>query len=108
MHCVCLVSSDTEESVRSPGIGVIDSCETPYEFWELNPGPLQELLNHLIFEIGSFTQQECTDSARQGGHKLPVPSPPQLWVSELGPYAFSASTFLMEPSPQPLHLFLLS
>lgn len=24
------------------GIGVTDGCELPYEFWELNSGPLDE------------------------------------------------------------------
>ena len=30
------------EGVRSPGTGVIDSCELSYGCWELNPGPLEE------------------------------------------------------------------
>jgi hypothetical protein len=39
MFCwhVCLC-----EGVRSPETGVIDSCELPCGYWELNPGPLEE------------------------------------------------------------------
>ena len=35
MHCV-------KESVRSPGTGVTDSCESPHGCWGLNPSPLEE------------------------------------------------------------------
>lgn len=31
-----------EEGIRFPGIGVIDSYELPYGYWELNPRPLEE------------------------------------------------------------------
>ncbi|KAL6037840.1 hypothetical protein STEG23_003238, partial [Scotinomys teguina] len=27
---------------RSPGIGVMDGCEPPCGYWELNPSPLEE------------------------------------------------------------------
>lgn len=33
--CVCLVCAE----VRSPGIGLIDYCESPCRWWELNTGP---------------------------------------------------------------------
>ena len=49
MFCllVCLC-----EGVRNPGTGVIDACELPCRYWELNPDPLEDepvllLLNHL-------------------------------------------------------------
>jgi hypothetical protein len=31
-----------EEAIRSPGPGVLEGCELPYECWELSLGPLQE------------------------------------------------------------------
>lgn len=42
----------SEEGIRSPKTGVMDGCELPCGFWELNPGPLQDqlvllLLSHL-------------------------------------------------------------
>jgi hypothetical protein len=30
------------EGVRSPGTGIVDSCELSCGCWELNPGPLEE------------------------------------------------------------------
>jgi hypothetical protein len=33
--CLC-------KGVGSPGTGVIDGCEQPYGYWDLNPGPLEE------------------------------------------------------------------
>lgn len=33
-----------EEGIGFLGNGVIDSCRLPHEFWELNPGPLEEQL----------------------------------------------------------------
>ena len=33
---------DPEKGVRTPGTEIIDVCEPPWEYWELNLGPLQE------------------------------------------------------------------
>ena len=32
----------TGEDVRPPGAGLKGECETPGEYWELKPDPLQE------------------------------------------------------------------
>ncbi|KAM7331642.1 hypothetical protein ACRRTK_008350 [Alexandromys fortis] len=32
----------TVQGVRSPGTGVTDSCEMPFGYWVLSPGPLEE------------------------------------------------------------------
>lgn len=32
----------SEEGIRSPGTGAIDSCEPPYGCWQQNTGPVQE------------------------------------------------------------------
>lgn len=45
--CVCVRhvlpgTSKFQEKVRSPGIGVADSCEPPCACWKLNSGPLQK------------------------------------------------------------------
>lgn len=32
-----------EEDIRPPKTGIKDVCKTPHGYWELNPGPLQEL-----------------------------------------------------------------
>jgi hypothetical protein len=37
------VSVEAGKSIRSPGTGVRDSCGQPCGYWELNPGPLEEL-----------------------------------------------------------------
>lgn len=39
---VCLVASEIEESIVSPGTGVVDGCELPRGGRESNPAPLQE------------------------------------------------------------------
>lgn len=31
-----------KEGIKYPGIGVVDNCEPPGEYWELNPSPMQE------------------------------------------------------------------
>lgn len=41
VHLECLVPG-SEEGVRSFGTELIDSSESPYECWELNPGPGQK------------------------------------------------------------------
>ena len=33
---------DPKRGVRTPGTEIIDVCEPPWEYWELNLGPLQE------------------------------------------------------------------
>ena len=36
----CLITPESEESVRVPETEIIDSWEQPYGFWDMNPGPL--------------------------------------------------------------------
>lgn len=44
--CVSLICvqypQGSEEGIRSPRFGVVDSCEPPCGFWELNQGPLKK------------------------------------------------------------------
>jgi hypothetical protein len=40
--CIGVLSACLCEGVRSPGTGVIDSCELLYGCWDLNSGPLEE------------------------------------------------------------------
>lgn len=52
--CMCVLSLwKSEEVIRYPEIGVIDVCELPTVWRELNPGPLQEQ-NMLITKEPSF------------------------------------------------------
>lgn len=37
-----VLPASMSERVGSPGPRVIDSCESPYGYLELNPGPLEE------------------------------------------------------------------
>lgn len=39
---MCAIPTEDRKSVGSPGTGATAGCEPPYEFWEQNPGPLQE------------------------------------------------------------------
>jgi hypothetical protein len=38
----CMYLQRAEEGIRSPGTGVVYSCELPDGCWELNLGPLEE------------------------------------------------------------------
>lgn len=40
---------ETRKGVGSPGIGVTDSCELPYRFWELNLGSMEEQVSVLSY-----------------------------------------------------------
>lgn len=39
-----------QRALDSPRTGFIDGCEPPYGFWDLNPGPLEELQASLAAE----------------------------------------------------------
>ena len=43
LACLSAVYMCEREGVRSPGTGVIDSCDLLCGCWELNSGPLEEL-----------------------------------------------------------------
>ena len=38
-HMCAWCQRRSEEGIRSPGTGVMDSCEAPCRFWESNPVP---------------------------------------------------------------------
>lgn len=38
----CLEPTKVKRGYQSPGTGIVDSCELPCQYWESNPGPLQE------------------------------------------------------------------
>ena len=42
IYWVCLVTLEASKGFRSPGTGVIDSCEPPCGYWESNSGLLEE------------------------------------------------------------------
>lgn len=47
---MCLVPTKQEKGVRSSRTRVKNSCELPFGFWKLNPGPVEEqsvLMSHL-------------------------------------------------------------
>jgi hypothetical protein len=46
----CPVPSEFRRGVRTLGIGITDGCESLYECWELNLGPLEEQLVLLAAE----------------------------------------------------------
>lgn len=48
--CACLVSMEARRGYRSPGNGVLDGCELPCGFRELNLGAPQEQWALLIAE----------------------------------------------------------
>ena len=44
VHHTCTVPTKPEENIVSLGTRVTEGCEPPYGCWELNQGPLDELL----------------------------------------------------------------
>jgi hypothetical protein len=61
--CVCHMCAlclwKPEESIRSPGTGVIDSCELPDGSWESNPGHYKSKENSLSVEPPLQPQWQC-------------------------------------------------
>lgn len=43
---VLSVCRDQKKLTDPSGIGVIDGCESPCRFWELNPGPYESFPSH--------------------------------------------------------------
>lgn len=48
----CVVPTEAEVSVGSPGTGVLDSCKLPRGYWDSNLGPLHE---HFLFNWAIFS-----------------------------------------------------
>ena len=40
----CQMSREAEEDIRSPGTGITDGCKLLCGYWEVNPGPLEQLV----------------------------------------------------------------
>lgn len=51
----------SEEGIGSSGIGIMDVCESPCEYWKLNPGTLPEQKVFLTTEssLGPLTVVLC-------------------------------------------------
>lgn len=66
-----------EDSLRYPGTGVTDSCESPSEWWKLNRGPLEEQPSlqhpHVIFKwhnYNAYYAHTCTCKLSSKGARL--------------------------------------
>lgn len=55
--CVAAVHGGQKRSLHPPGTAVLDSCELPFEFWEVNPGLLQEQPVLLTAELSFQTTE---------------------------------------------------